>query len=813
MAILDFAILFFVMLGLAYISVAVWVWTLTITAVLILISIFGELSFFVLAICWVIFLPVALFFNLKKPRQHYFTEPLVKRLQGHLPVISPTDQEAIEAGDVWWEKELFRGLPKWKDLLTVPAPALTSDELSFLDNQVETLCSMLDDWRIVMYDYDLPPGVWEYLKKERFFGLVLPKEYGGRAFSALAHSTIVAKIASRSIAAAVDTMVPNSLGPGELIVHYGTEEQKKYYLPRLVAGEEMPCFALTSPTAGSDAGSLVDHGTVCRGTHEGKEIIGISLTWDKRYITLAPIATVLGLAFRLFDPDHLIGDKDEIGITLGLIPTSHPGVEIGTRHMPMHIPFMNGPTRGKDVFIPMDWLIGGQKMVGRGWQMLMQTLSIGRSLSLPALATACGKLAYRTTGAYSLVRQQFNTSISNFEGVDEALTQIAGLTYSLEACRIMTAGAVDLGLSPAIVSAIAKYHMTEMGRTIINQSMDIHAGHAIQMGPRNFMANPYAAIPVSITVEGANILTRNLIIFGQGAIRCHPYILSEMELFSKTDPESQAKLDSVLVKHTGYVVSNIARNLVCGLTGGLLLLAPVRGPTAKYYRQLSRMSTALALFADTAMLLLGGALKRKERISARLGDVLSQLYIGSTVLKYYQDNKQPESDLDNVRWSIQNCLYEIQVAFDELTDNFPIRWAAKLIYALIFPWGRAYKKPSDRLGLKISTTMVTPSEFRDRLTRFSYMSDDKEDAINRLERTFLQRNQLEPLFKKFRNLVRNKTIPAHYRFSESIQMALQAGGITKEEAAALQSYDDLEKEVVKVDEFSTNFSEVLTKKG
>jgi acyl-CoA dehydrogenase len=810
MALVDFVILLAVILGLAYVSVAIWVWTLTIAAVLVLISIFGHLGVLLLTLFWLMFLAAALFANLSKLRTQYFTTPLVKRLQDHIPAISLTEQQAIEAGDVWWEKDLFCGHPNWKKLLSIPTPTLTAEELDFIENQVETLCGMLNDWEITMELYDLPAEVWEYLKKERFFGMVIPKEYGGRGFSALAHSTVVLKIATRCLAAAVNTMVPNSLGPGELLLHYGTDEQKKFYLPRLVNGEEMPCFALTSPTVGSDAGAMIDTGIVCRGMYEGKEILGMRLSWDKRYITLAPVATVLGLAFRMFDPEHLLGDKEDIGITVALIPTSHEGVEIGHRHMPMHIPFMNGPTRGKDVFIPLDWIIGGVSMAGKGWQMLMESLSIGRSISLPALSTACGKLCYRSTGAYARVRKQFNTSISNFEGVDEALAQIAGLLYTQEATRIMTVGAVDLNISPAIASAIAKYEMTEMGRQIVNHAMDIHGGHAIQMGPRNFLANPYMATPVSITVEGANILTRNLIVFGQGAIRCHPFILQEIALFPKTDAKSRAELDKVLMKHVGFVITNIVRNFICGWTGGLLLLAPVRGPTAKYYRQLSRMSAAMALLSDTSMMLLGGKLKRKERLSARLGDILSQLYMGSAVLKYFQDNKQPQSDLDNVKWSIQHCLYEIQIAIDEIFDNFPIRWIVPILKFLIFPWGRAYRKPSDKMDYNILIPMLAKSELRDRITRYCYVGTDDNDPLKRLDDAMDARNSLEANVKKFNSIIKAGTIPGHLAFSEGVNRALKAGALTQEEAKSLLKYDELEQQVVKVDEFSLDFRTVLT---
>lgn len=810
MAAMEFALLLIVVLGLAFVSVSVWIWTITITAALVLLSIFGQLGIIVLALCWIIFLPVALFAILKKPRQKYFTTPLVKKLQKHIPAISLTEKQAIDAGDVWWEKDLFCGRPNWKKLLSYPAPTLTSEEQDFIDNQVDKVCSMLDDWEIMSSTHDLPKEVWDYLKKERFFGMVIPKEFGGRGFSALAHSTVVVKMATRCISAAVNTMVPNSLGPGELLLHYGTDEQKKYYLPRLAKGEEMPCFALTSPTAGSDAGAMTDFGVVCRGMYQGKEVLGFKLTWEKRYITLAPVATVLGLAFRLYDPDRLIGTEVDVGITLCLVPTTHPGVEIGHRHFPMYLGFMNGPTRGKDVFIPIEWIIGGVKMAGHGWQMLMESLSVGRSISLPALSTACGKVSYRTTGAYARVRKQFNTSIANFEGVEAALAQIAGLTYTLEACRIMTAGAVDLKITPSIASAIAKYHMTETARVVINNAMDVHAGHAIQTGPRNFLSAPYIAIPVSITVEGANILTRNLIIFGQGAIRCHPYILQEIELFSAQDEASQKKLDDILMSHIGYVVSNFVRNLLIGFTAGKLLFSPVRGPVAKLYRQLTRMSAALALLSDSSMMLLGGALKRKERISARLGDILSELYIASAVLKYYSDNKQPTSDLDNVRWSVENCLYRIQIACDDIANNFPMRWVGKLLYGIIFPYGAAYRKPSDALDHKVVAAMTVPSEFRERLTRYFYKSPETDDPITRLELAFTQQINLEELLRKFQNAVRNGTVEHHVMFAEGVKEAAKAGILTTDEVHALLAYDALEKQVIKVDEFSFDLHSVLT---
>ncbi len=810
MALVDLAVLLVVVLGCAYVGIGTWFWTVGIGATLVLLMLFGHLGILSTLFCWLIFLGVAGFAHLKKQRLQYFTKPLVAILSKRMPAISDTEREAIESGDVWWEKELFCGRPDWKKLLAIPIPTLSAEEQDFLDNQVETLCSMLNDWEISNQRHDLPAEVWSYLKQERFFGMVIPKEYGGRGFSALMHSTVVVKIATRSISTAVNTMVPNSLGPGELLVHYGTDEQKQYYLPRLARGEEIPCFALTSPDAGSDAGSMTDTGVVCRGRHEGKDIIGIRLTWDKRYITLAPMATVLGLAFRLFDPEHLLGKEEDIGITLCLVPTSHPGVEFGHRHWPMHLAFMNGPTRGNDVFIPLDWIIGGHEKMGQGWRMLMECLSIGRGISLPALSTACAKLSYRTTGAYASIRKQFNTSIANFEGIGEALGNIAGYTYIMESCRLMTAGAVDLKIRPAITSAIAKYHMTEMSRNIINHAMDVHAGHAVQMGPRNPIAPAYMAMPVSITVEGANILTRNLIIFGQGAIRCHPFVLNEVELFASEDADKNDKLDTLLMSHIGYFIRNFARSICLGFTGGLLARSPVSGPTARYYRQLTRMSSVLALLSDACMMILGGNLKRKERISARLGDMLSNLYLASTVLKYFQDQGSPASDMDSVRWSLETCLHHTQVACDELLDNFPIKWLGKVLRVILFPYGKSYRKPSDSLHQKIVAPMLVHSEFRDRLTKYCYFGHAVDDPIGRLDALLDWQAKLDTLLKKFQIALRNGTVPAEGGFSERVHAASKVGVLTTDEANSLLDFHASQQEIIKVNEFSFDFNSIIT---
>jgi acyl-CoA dehydrogenase len=809
MAIMDVAILLAATVMLAYFCASVWLWTIVFGITLIVVSCYGSLGYLSLFLIWLVYIAAVLFANLHTLRLRYFTHPLIKRLQKAMPTISETEREAIESGDVWWEKELFCGRPNWKTLLAIPSPQLSSEEQAFLDNQVQTLCDMLDDWKIFNNDHNLTKETWDYLKHERFFGIVLPKEYGWLGFSALAHSTIVTKIATRSISAAINTMVPNSLGPGELLTHYGTAEQKNYYLPRLAKGEEIPCFALTGPEAGSDAGAITDTGYVCRGIHQGKEVLGIRLNWDKRYITLAPIATVLGLAFRLYDPEHLLGSIVDVGITLCLIPTKHPGVEIGNRHYPLHLAFMNGPTRGKDVFIPVEWIIGGVEKAGQGWRMLMECLSMGRGISLPALSTACGKLTYRMTGAYARIRKQFNTSIANFEGVEEALANIAGITYTLEACRMMTAGAVDLHIRPAIASAIAKYQMTEMGRQVVNLAMDVHGGHGVQTGPRNFLANIYAALPIGITVEGANILTRNLIIFGQGAIRCHPYVLREVELLAAKTENNDKELNKILLSHMGYVFSNIIRNLWLGLTGGYLQYVPIQGPTASLYKQLTRMSSALALLADVSMMILGGNLKRRERISARLGDMLSELYLASAVLKYFNDNGRPNSDIPYVKWCVYMSLYHIQITCDELFSNFPPKWLGKILRLCIFPWGTAYRKPKDDLAHQLVSSMLTPCELRDRLTRYCFIGHDKDDATKRIEHAFMLRAELDPILKKFNLAVRSGQISQFQYDQDKWHSAIRAGILTEEEARALREFDALEKEVIKVNEFSFDLNSIV----
>ncbi len=629
---------------------------------------------------------VVLLLGVPAIRRRYITSALLRQFRKVIPPMSRTEQEALQAGSVWWDAELFSGRPDWEKLLNTPRSRLSGREQAFLDGPVERLCRMLDDWQITHTEKDLPGEIWDYLKQERFFGLVLPEEHGGLGFSAQAHSEVVMKLSSRSIVAAVTVMVPNSLGPGKLLLHYGTRQQQQYYLPRLARGEEIPCFALTGPDAGSDAGAIPDQGVVAWGQWRGRRVLGVRLDWEKRYITLGPVATLIGLAFRLRDPDHLLGDREELGITLALIPRDTPGVTIGARHIPLDIPFQNGPNWGRNVFVPLDQLIGGEKYIGQGWRMLVESLAEGRGVSLPALAVGAGKVCSRYTGAYAAIRQQFGMPIGRFEGVEEALARIAGLTYQMDAARRLTLGALDIGEKPSVISAIVKYHLTERYRQLINDAMDIQAGSGIILGPSNLIARAYQALPIAITVEGANILTRSMIIFGQGAMRCHPWILKEFSAAQEPDCErGLAEFDHAVFGHAGFLLENIARSLFLGLTRGRLSHSPVAGPAKRYFQQLNWMSAAFALAADAAMMTLGATLKRKERLSARLGDVLSEMYLTSAVLKQYQDDGCPGEDWPLVRWACETSFYRMQESLRLLIRNLPFRPLGWLLRLVLFP--------------------------------------------------------------------------------------------------------------------------------
>ena len=736
------------------------------------------------------------------------SDRLLKIFRRILPQVSQTEQEALDAGTIWWEGELFSGAPNWYKLLAYPKPKLSTEEKAFLAGPVEELCRMLDEWTITRELHDLPPQVWQFIKTNGFFGMIIPKKYGGLGFSALAHSEVVMKISSRSGTAAVSVMVPNSLGPSELLLQYGTEEQKDHYLPRLAKGVEIPCFALTGPEAGSDAGAIPDTGIVCHGQHNGEEhVLGIRLTWEKRYITLGPVATLLGLAFKLHDPDGLLGGEEDLGITLALIPTNTPGVNIGRRHFPLDAAFQNGPNSGKDVFIPLDWVIGGRDGVGYGWRMLVNCLAVGRSISLPATSTGAAKLATRTSGAYGRVRVQFKTPIGRFEGVEEALSRIGGNTYMMNAARVMTAGAVDLGEKPSVISAIVKYHLTERGRQAINDAMDVHGGKGICLGPSNYLGRGYQQIPVSITVEGANILTRNMIIFGQGAIRCHPYLLREISAANDRNAERASQhFDKALAGHVAYTLSNGARTFLHGLTGGTLASAPgsVAPETQRYYSQLTRFSAAFAFLADISLLTLGGALKRKERISARLGDILSMLYLCSAALKRFEDDGRPTADLPLLHWSVQDALYRMQHAFEGLLNNFPGKAAtASLLRFMVFPLGTAFSPPSDKVSHEVAKLMLSAGEARDRLTEGIFIPDSADEPLNVLEQALQCAEVCDAVEAKLRAAVKTGRIPAEGE--EKISAALKQRVITANELELMAGMKSLRRRVIMVDDFPPDF--------
>ncbi|MDO8787540.1 MAG: acyl-CoA dehydrogenase [Sulfuritalea sp.] len=725
-----------------------------------------------------------------------------------LPAMSQTEREALEAGTVWWEGELFSGRPNWQKLLDYPQPKLTAAEQSFLDNECEALCAMVSDWDTTQLHQDLSPQAWAYAKEKGFLGMIIPKRYGGLEFSALAHSAVVQKLSTHCSAAAVSVMVPNSLGPAELLLHYGTEEQKNHTLPRLAKGLEIPAFALTNPHAGSDAASIPDTGIVCRGLWQGKEVIGMRVTWDKRYITLGPICTLLGLAFRLHDPDHLLGNVEDIGITCALVPTDHPGVNIGRRHFPLNAVFQNGPNSGTDVFMPLDWIIGGPAMAGHGWRMLMECLAAGRSISLPSSNTGMAKLAVRATGAYARVRSQFRTAIGKFEGIEEPLARMGGNTYMMDAARTLTAGAIDLGEKPSVVSAIVKYHVTERARQVVNDAMDILGGKGICLGPNNFMGRAYQQIPIGITVEGANILTRSLIIFGQGAIRCHPYVLKEME--AARNPDAAAGLrdfDKALFSHLWFVWRRGFRAWSMGLTGSHFGPAPadVAPETRRYYQQLTRFSAAFALLADVSMLVMGGDLKRKEKLSARLGDILSLLYLCSATLKRYEDEGRQAEDAPLMHWAIWDAMFRMQNAFEGVISNYPNRFFAAVLHWKIFPLGRPYEVPSDQLGHEVAKLLIAPSATRDRLTAGMYLARSESDAVGVVELALEATIAAEPIEAKLRAAEKSGKVGAGDTATK-LRHAQEAGLLSAEEVALVQRRIHLRDKAIAVDDFPRDFS-------
>jgi len=752
---------------------------------------------------WVATLLILMVINIPVIRQNLVSKPAMKLLKSNLPKISKTEQEALDGGNVWWDAELFSGKPDWSRLRDLSLTTLTADEQAFIDGPVQELCDMLDDWKITHEDLDLPTEAWDFIKQNKFLGMIIPQEYGGLGFSAHAHSEVVMKVSSRSITAGVTIMVPNSLGPGELLIKYGTKEQQDHYLPRLAIGEEIPCFALTGPEAGSDAGAIPDTGIVCKGEFNGeKDVLGIRLNWNKRYITLSPVATILGLAFQLYDPDNLLSDDierdgDHIGITVALIPTDTAGIDIGKRHFTLNATFMNGPNWGKDVFIPMDYLIGGKSKAGMGWKMLVECLGEGRGISLPAQSTGAAKLASRYTGAYARIRKQFGLSIGHFEGIEEPLADILGNTYLMDAARRLTTTALDQGQRPAVVTALLKYQMTERMRNIMNHAMDIQGGSGICLGPANYLGRAYQAVPIAITVEGANILTRSLIVFGQGSIRCHPYLLDIMKATQDNDLKT---LDSKLFSHIGFVVSNLSRSVWFGLTNAIFEV-PGTPNTRKYYRRLIRLSAGFALLTDYALLTLGGNLKRKERLSGRFADVLSNMYMCSAALKHFEDQGEPEADLPLLDYACQTAMHDAQQAMLALFYNLPFSIVAKVLRILMFPFGKPFSPPSDKLIHKVARLGLKPSSTRDRLTEGCYRSTDPKDGLGRIEHAFnlaINAKELETTFKKIFKSGDLTSITHAQRIKEAVDKNLisQAEGLQLEELYAATL------EAIRVDHFT-----------
>jgi len=776
--------------------------TLAIAVVLAGYTLTGAAPVWWKAILWAAFAPLALL-NVSPIRVRFLSRPFFRIYKRLLPPMSSTEREALEAGTVWWDGELFTGHPEWNKLLSAAAPKLSAEEQAFLDGPCEELCRMLDEWDITHRRADLSPEAWDFLKKKGFFAMIIPKRYGGLEFSAYAHSCVLAKLASRSTVACSTVAVPNSLGPAELLLHYGTEEQKNHYLPRLARGDDVPCFGLTAPRAGSDAASIPDTGIVCRGTYRGRETVGLRLNFSKRYITLAPVATVVGLAFRLFDPDKLLGgEQTDYGITVALVPADAPGMKLGRRHFPLNVPFQNGPVEGKDVFVPLDAIVGGPKMAGQGWRMLVEQLSVGRCISLPSNSTGGAKGAVYSTGAYARIRQQFSTPISKFEGVESVIARMAGNAYIMDAGRSVTAGAIDGGEKPAVPSGILKYHTTELGRVIVNDAMDVQGGKGICLGPKNYLGRGYQLTPIGITVEGANILTRNLIIFGQGAVRCHPWVLKEMNAARDHDHRrALGEFDKALMGHIGFTISNAVRSLIRALTLSRIVKAPVQGPTARYYEHINRFSASFAFATDVAMLSLGGYLKKKESLSARLGDVLSCMYLASMVLKHYDNQGRPEADLPLVEYACRTLLYRAQEQLHSFLRNFPVGWLAAVMRLAIFPRGLTYFAPSDRLGRKVAELVTNPTESRERLCDGIYKTLEPTNHLGLVQEAMVLAVAAEPLLKRIRvEGVKTGRVTA-LDLPSQIGQAEAVGILSAAEATQLREYDRKVMEIVHVDDF------------
>ncbi|MCL4119702.1 UNVERIFIED_CONTAM: hypothetical protein GTU68_003434 [Idotea baltica] len=774
---------------------------IVLTGSMVVLTLFGGVA----VTGWLCYLLAVAMLAVPAIRQTIISQKALSLFKKVLPAMSQTEKEALEAGTVWWEAELFKGKPEWKKLQDIADPKLSEAEQAFLDGPVNQVCEMVNDYQVTHELADLPPEVWQFLKDHKFFAMIIKKKYGGLEFSAYAQSLVLQKLTGVSSVLSSTVGVPNSLGPGELLQHYGTEDQRNHYLPRLAEGKEIPCFALTSPEAGSDAGSIPDYGVVCKGEWEGEEVLGMRLTWNKRYITLAPVATVLGLAFKLRDPDGLLGDQKDLGITCALIPTDLKGVEIGNRHFPLNVPFQNGPTQGDDIFVPIDFIIGGQKMAGQGWRMLVECLSVGRGITLPSNSTGGIKSAALATGAYARIRRQFKQPIGRMEGVEEPLARLAGNAYVMDAASNLTVAGIDLGEKPSVISAIVKYHCTHRGQRSIIDAMDIVGGKGICLGPSNFLARGYQGSPIAITVEGANILTRSMIIYGQGAIRCHPYVLNEMEAAYSESSDALDKFDSALAGHVSFTLSNLVRSLWFGLTDGRGSDTPTPAnktdkQTQRYYQKLNRYSANLALLSDISMAVLGGSLKRRERLSARLGDILSQLYLGSATLKRFESEGSHAEDLPLVHWGMQDSLRQTEVAIDEFLANFPNPVIGRLLRVVLMPFGRIRRAPNDKLDSQVASILQTPSETRSRIGRGQYLEATEYNPVGKIEKALEVILQAEPLFDKVCKETHQKR--AFLRLDLVAQLGLEKGILNDKEAALLVSAEEHRLYTINVDDFA-----------
>ncbi|MFA5958975.1 MAG: acyl-CoA dehydrogenase [Tatlockia sp.] len=791
MAIILFLLYFAFTLVVLYRGMHALMWEIGSAVYLFSATLYSGTPWFILLILAVAILSALLLIHVE-PVRAAFSEFVFKRAGKSIPKLSKTEEEALNAGDTWIERDIFIGSPDWSKLKTVHAD-LTAEEQSFLANEVQTLCSLLDEWEIKLSG-DLPEKVWAYIKEKGFFGLVIPKEYGGKGFSARAHSDVVMKIASRSPSTAVTVMVPNSLGPGELLNYYGTEEQKANYLPNLAKGVDIPCFALTEPSAGSDATSIQSEAIVVERKVGGKTQLFLKINLNKRWITLAPIATLVGLAVNLKDPGGLLKGVGCEGITCLLIPRDTENLLIGNRHFPAEQSFMNGSIRGENIVVPIETIIGGQKNAGHGWQMLVECLSIGRSISLPALGSASSSIAYLTTGAFARIRRQFNVEIGQFEGVQEKLAEIAGLNYLINATRLLTVAAVNQHKKPSVASAITKYFNTELSRITVNSAMDVHAGRAVVTGPRNYLANYYQGIPISITVEGANIMSRNLLIFGQGSMACHPFVREEFYAVSKGDKQA---FQALLWQHISYFMQNVAKTICSAFTGGMFIQAP-KNELKREYQRLARLSHAFAFFADFALIYLGGDLKRKERLSARLADGMSFLYMAMATLKTCQDNGENKDEVIHAKWALGYCFYQAQKAMLSFCRNFPSKPLGFLLRLAAFPCGQTMSYPKDKLDHQLAQLMMKNNHYRERMMQLVYLSGDATQPIDRMEDALQRIIKSDPLYQKIGSLKR-------YKFAalkEKVLEKVSKGELSQEEADEIIAVERACWDAIQVDEFA-----------